>query len=128
MAVLVGETSNSLSTLPPFQALTNQPATEKATIALQFLREVAIAQRQSQRQKFYSIRAVAKHFSLPTSRVTRLYSQLKTEGILSSIWGSKTIIEPTQLDNDIRLKGIVALPMPLHAFSVTSSYKLFARS
>ena len=65
MALLFGETSERLSTLPPFQLLPNQPATEKPTIALQFLSEAAIARRQSQSQKFYSIRAVTKHFSPP---------------------------------------------------------------
>jgi len=101
---------------------------EKAAIARLFLREAATARRQSKGQRFYSIRTIAKHFSIPPSRVTRLYGPLKTEGILSSMWGSKTIIEPAHLDNHIRLRAMVALPIPLRTFSVLSTYTDFVRS
>jgi hypothetical protein len=130
MALLFDEGEKHLSTLPPFNPLPTEPLTvrEKTNIALRLLREAAIASRQSKSRPFYSIRAVAKHFSLPTSTVIRLYGRLKTEGVLGSIWGSGTIVEPTHLDNDIRLKAMVALPVPMRAFSVIPSYRLFIRS
>jgi hypothetical protein len=119
-----------LPSLPAVEPLGNDPITvkEKATVALQFLRQAAVASRQTKGRPFYSIRTVAKHFSVPATTVTRLYGQLKTEGVLGTIWGSKTIIEPAHLDNDIRLRAMVALPVPLGLFSAVSTYRLFVRA
>src|SRR6187397_3634159 len=77
-------------------------AKEKAAVALQLLRRAAAANRRSSGRSFYSIRTVARHFGLPATTVTRMYEQLKKEGVLGSIWGSKTIVEPAHLDNDVR--------------------------
>ena len=103
-------------------------AEDKISLVLRLLRKAAVEHRESRGRQFYSIRAVAKHFALPTTTVTRLYSQLKVEGVLGSIWGSKTIIEPAQLDNDIRVKAMVALPLPVRALSVLSTYRHFVRA
>src|SRR3954468_3061975 len=107
--VLHGNGKNArLPSFPAFEDTNRRNAgREKATVALEFLRQAAIAGRQSKGRPFYSIRTVARHFSLPTTTVTRLYGQLKMEGVLGTIWGSKTIIEPTQVDNDIRLKAMI---------------------
>jgi hypothetical protein len=70
---------------------------------------------------------VAANFSLAPTTVTRLYGQLKTEGVLGSIWGSKTIIEPLAIDNDIRLKALVGLPASLTEFSLLPGYRKFFR-
>ena len=122
----LGDKTQRLPNLPAFEALAGSPPREgKSGVVLQLLRQAAMASRQSKGRPFYSIRTVARHFSLPATTVTRLYDQLRTEGVLGSIWGSKTIIEPSQLDNDIRLKGIVALPIPLRAFSALSAPRFF---
>ncbi|MEY2487755.1 MAG: hypothetical protein QOH39_3403 [Verrucomicrobiota bacterium] len=124
-----GEQSRS-SDLPGLEYLADEsfPPADKAAAVLRVLRQVAIDGRCSKGLPFYPIRAVARHFGLPPTTVTRLYEQLKTEGILGSIWGSKTIIEPKQLDNDIRLRAIVALPLPWRAFSAVPTYRHFVRS
>jgi hypothetical protein len=70
---------------------------------------------------------VARHFDLPSTTVIRLYDQLKVEGVLGSVWGSKTIIEPLQIDKDIRLKAVVGLPAALSLFSVSPGYRRFFR-
>ena len=114
--------------LPGLECLGDQsiPSANKAAVVLRLLRQAAVANRRSKGLPFYSIRSVAKHFSLPPTTVTRLYGQLKTEGLLASIWGSKTIIEPKQLDNDIRLRAIATVPLPLRAFSTVPTYRNFA--
>ena len=119
----------NLADLPPLNgSYAQSTAKQKAGFALATLRQAAVAGRQSQGKPFYSIRAVARHFSLPATTVTRLYGQLKTEGVLGSIWGSKTIIEPVRLDKGIRVKGIIALPVPIGAFSTTSCYRHFVET
>jgi DNA-binding transcriptional regulator YhcF (GntR family) len=124
-----GGDSEHLPSLPAFDRLASQSVTakERATVALRLLRQAAVVSRKSKGRPFYSIRAVAKHFSLPPTTVTRLYGQLKTEGVLGSIWGSKTIIEPVAIDNDIRLKAIVGLPVALREFSLIPGYRKFFR-
>jgi hypothetical protein len=129
MAAFFDATSDHLPSLAPLDEamIRSVDAKAKATVVLQFLRKAAAANRTSTGRPFYSIRTVAKHFALPTTTVTRMYDQLKTEGILGSIWGSKTIIEPPELDNDIHVRGMVVLPVPLRGFSATSTYRLFLR-
>jgi hypothetical protein len=102
-------------------------AKEKIGFVLRILRQAATERRGLQGRPFYSIRAVAANFSLAPTTVTRLYGQLKTEGVLGSIWGSKTIIEPLAIDNDIRLKALVGLPASLTEFSLLPGYRKFFR-
>src|SRR6266508_4709202 len=105
--------AGSAPDLPALQSLVPPDFTAKQKIALvlRLLRQAAMEHRGSKGRPFYSIRTVAANFSLPPTTVTRLYGQLKTEGVLGSIWGSKTIIEPNEIDKDIRLKAIVGLPV-----------------
>lgn len=130
MAAFFDATSDHLPRLPLLEELTNQPVNpkDKASVALHILRKTAQANRRSTIRPFYSIRTVARHFELPATTVTRMYTQLKAEGVLGGIWGSKTIIEPAELDNGIRLRGVVLLPVPLRAFSATSTYRIFVRA
>lgn len=115
--------------LPALQSLVPATSTakEKIDLVLRLLRQAAVERREPKGRPFYSIRTVAKHFSLPPTTVTRLYGQLKTEGVLGSIWGSKTIIEPVDVDKDIRLKAIVGLPVSLGQFSLAPGYRKFFR-
>jgi hypothetical protein len=116
--------------LPDLTALglIETPGKEKISVVLGLLRRTAAEHRKSTGRPFYSIRTVARHFNLPSTTVIRLYDQLKVEGVLGSVWGSKTIIEPDALDNDIRLRAMIALPVPLRAFSALSAYRDFLRS
>jgi hypothetical protein len=115
--------------LPDLAALVliETPAKEKISIVLGLLRRTAIEHRESAGRPFYSIRTVARHFNLPSTTVIRLYDRLKVEGLLGSVWGSKTIIEPLQIDRDIRLRAIVGLPVALSSFTASPSYRRFFR-
>ena len=115
--------------LPALGSLVSPDCTtkEKIHVVLRLLRQAAMERRGAKERPFYSIRAVARNFSLQPTTVTRLYGQLKTEGVLGSIWGSKTIIEPLEIDKDIRLKGIVGLPVALKSFSIRPGYRRFFR-
>ncbi|MFL6417362.1 MAG: hypothetical protein ACJ74Y_17040 [Bryobacteraceae bacterium] len=65
---------------------------------------------------------------MPATTVARLYDQLKKEGVIGSIWGSKTVIEPRRLDNELSLRGTIALPIPIRAFSASTTYRAFVRA
>jgi hypothetical protein len=44
---------------------------------------------------------------------------------LGTIWGSKTVVEPTQINEEIRIKAIVGLPALLPAFATNRNYRMF---
>jgi hypothetical protein len=122
-----GAPALSLMGLPTLESLAPPTSSEgeKAAFILRLLRQAAIKSRQAKSRDFYSIRDVARHFAVPPTTVTRVYGQLKEEGLLASIWGSKTFIEPHEIDREIRVKAIVGLPVSLRSFSTLRNYRTF---
>src|SRR6266571_5118877 len=120
----LGRLSLPLKSLPPLEsALTgcDEPGTASM---LRLLRQLALKARQKQPRSFYSIRTVARSFDVPLTTVARVYAQLKKEGILGSVWGSSTIVEPYELNKELRIRGIVALPASLKAFCALRNYRI----
>lgn len=76
---------------------------------LNLLRRVAREGRSDRVQSFYSIRQVAERFQVSPTTVSRIFDQLKTEGVIRSVWGSKTTLEAERLDRQLRIRGVVAL-------------------
>jgi len=113
--------------LPALKSLmpANSTAKEKMDLVLRLLRQAARGSREGNSREFYSIRAVARHFGVPSTTVTRVYDKLKEEGLLASIWGSKTFIEPREINRDIRVKGIIGLPASLRLFAAVRNYRMF---
>lgn len=118
--------SNPLPILPePTQLYAKDESEEtRETVILELLRKIALSRQGSKGRAFYSIRNVAQHFKISPTKVTRLYSRLHDEGIIGAIWGSKTIIEPIELDVELRLKAVVGLPVSLRWFSVARGYRV----
>ena len=100
-------------------------ATRKSALILRLLRQKARGSRNKKPQPFYSIRAAASHFGVPATTISRIYKQLKCEGLLTSVWGSNTFIEPPKIDNQLRVRGIVALPASLTSFCTGRQYRKF---
>jgi len=100
-------------------------AEEKIALILQLLRKTAQNSRNEMAQPFYSIRAVANHFAVPVTTVSRIYDRLKDEGLLASVWGSKTFLEPTQIDEQLHFRAVVALPASIQSFCTISTYRTF---
>ena len=100
-------------------------AEEKIALILQLLRKTAQNSRNGMAQPFYSIRAVANHFAVPVTTVSRIYDRLKDEGLLASVWGSKTFLEPTQIDKQLLFRAVVALPASIQSFCTLPTYRTF---
>jgi hypothetical protein len=66
---------------------------------------------------------VARRFDVPLTTVARIYGQLKKEGILASVWGSNTVVEPYELNRELRMRGTVALPACLKTFCALRNYR-----
>lgn len=110
-----------LKTTPP----NKNGLTRKSLLILQVLRQNARQRRNKDSQTFYSIRAVANHFGVPPTTVSRIYRQLRSEGLLTTVWGSKTFITPTRMNSDLRIRGVVALPASLTSFCMLREYRNF---
>jgi hypothetical protein len=100
-------------------------AKQRSALILRLLRRKARGSRNKKPQTFYSIRAAANHFGVPATTVSRIYNQLKSEGLLTSVWGSKTFIEPAKIDNQLRVRAIVGLPASLTSFCTLRHYRNF---
>ena len=116
-----------LPDLPALGSVSRQTdiAEERSALILRLLRQKAQRSRNKKLQPFFSIRAVASHFAVPPTTVSRIYSQLKDEGLLASVWGSKTFVEPVQIDNQLRVRAVVALPASLTSFCTVREYRTF---
>ncbi len=87
-------------------------AKQRDEALLKVLRKAALSARSCQLRPFYSIREVASHFHLSPTPVSRVFDQLKAEGVLRSNWGSKTRIEAVHLDRHLQVRGLTALLLP----------------
>jgi hypothetical protein len=117
------EAELSLKGLPSLDsAFTRHNRADTASM-LHLLRKIAHRVRQKQPRPFYSIRTVARRFDVPLTTVARIYGQLKKEGILASVWGSNTVVEPYELNRELRMRGTVALPACLKTFCALRNYR-----
>jgi DNA-binding transcriptional regulator YhcF (GntR family) len=92
---------------------------------LNLLRRVARRNRQTQAIRFYSIRSVATRFHVSPTVVSRYYQQLQAEGLLTTVWGAKTIIAP--LPAPTRKKAYV-IPISVTELMVSESYRNYVLS
>ena len=99
--------------------------TQKSVLILRLLRRKARESRNKKPQPFYSIRAAASYFGVPATTVSRIYTQLRSEGLLTAVWGSKTFITPAHVDNQLRVRAVVALPASLTSFCTLCEYRNF---
>jgi hypothetical protein len=98
---------------------------EKTELILQLLRETAQKSRNRKTQPFYSIRAVANHFAVSATTVSRIYTRLKDEGLIASAWGSRTFLEAIQIDKQLPFRAVVALPASIQSFCTLPGYRTF---
>jgi len=123
-----GESAKSrLPDLPALESVSRHSniAEERSALILRLLRQKAQKSRNKKPKPFFSIRAVASHFAVPSTTVSRIYTRLKDEGLLASVWGSKTFVQPVQIDSQLRVRAVVALPASLTSFCTVREYRTF---
>lgn len=86
------------------------------------LRQTALRNRSDRFQPFYSIRAVANHFHLPTVTVSRIYNRLRSERLLRTVWGSRTLLEPVDSAKTRRSRR-VGIAVALFRFLDSPDYR-----
>jgi hypothetical protein len=114
-------TNSQRNCLAPLAALSpnlggDSDAERKAAL-LRMLRKAARSAQNGQAQPFYSIRTVASQFCVPRSSVSRIFNELKSEGLLTSAWGSRTVLQPKILDRHVQFRGVLAMLTPTESFA-----------
>jgi DNA-binding transcriptional regulator YhcF (GntR family) len=87
------------------------------------LKQIVIERQNDQLQPFYSIRAVANHFRVPTARVSRIYQRLTSERLLRTVWGSRTLLEPHKSSRNSESRS-VGVAVDLGRFLESSDYRV----
>jgi DNA-binding LacI/PurR family transcriptional regulator len=113
-----------LPSLPDLSEERKDP-NDRTLLMTKSLRRVAERSRGKTPSPFYSIRAVADHFGVAPTTVSRIYSRLKEEGLLASIWGSTTFIQPARVYKQLRMRAVVSLPALLSSFRILPDYRMF---
>jgi hypothetical protein len=100
----------------------DKPSTDKAGVIAALLRQIAAKTRNDHLQPFYSMRLVAEHFRVAPAMVSRIYRRLSAEGLLRTVWGSKTLLEPIKSGRNgaCRCAGI---PVSLIRFTTSADYR-----
>jgi hypothetical protein len=68
------------------------------------------------------MRAVADHFHVPPAMVSRIYHRLSAEGMLRTVWGSKTLLEPAKTGGRRECRR-VGIPVNLTRFTASADYR-----
>jgi len=107
---------------PFFKSIENE---NRSARLLEVLRKNALQNQREEPQIFYSVRDVARHFSLPLSTVGRVYGRLKEEGILVGVPGSKTLLQGRRSGRHLSVLGVVGMPASVTSFVTVQDYRMF---
>jgi hypothetical protein len=94
----------------------------------EILRRSARAQQTEKAQVFYSLREVADHFAVSLSLAAAAYRQLESEGFLTRLRGSRTLLQGLGADRQMSVHGIVGVPMALSSFLTRQKCRMFFMS
>jgi hypothetical protein len=115
--------SRMLALLPSRRAL--DKAHHKTETLTAILRDVAVKNQKEQPRAFHSVRAVAAHFRVPVSTVSRVYRTLEQEGLLSRVRGSKTLLQGLHFDRQLKVRAFVGFPASVSRFVTLQDYRTF---
>jgi DNA-binding transcriptional regulator YhcF (GntR family) len=100
----------------------DKPSTDKAGVIAALLRQIAAKTRNDHLQPFYSMRLVAEHFHVAPAMVSRIYHRLSAEGLLRTVWGSKTLLEPVKSARNGE-SWRIGVPVSLSRFTTSAEYR-----
>jgi hypothetical protein len=87
------------------------------------VRALALKQRCNTPQIFISLREAAKRFDVPVSLVSAIYKQLSTEGVLSTVRGSHTILLGRAVRRDLTVRGFIGMPASVLRLQTSAEYR-----
>ena|SRR5947209_3371737 len=117
-AISPAKTSHGLIPISELSSRYCSPARRNpGAFVFETLKNAASAAQNGEPQPFYSIRSVSKHFNMPQTGVTRIFDRLKAEGLITTAWGFRTILQPARLNRDVKVRGILAMLSPTEPFN-----------
>ena len=99
-----------------------EPKTARLT---EILRGIAVTSQTDELQVFYPVRDVADRFRISISVVAKAYEQLEDEGLLSTVRGSKTLLQGVSAGRRLNVLGFVGMPASVPAFIGLQDYRSF---
>jgi len=94
----------------------------------EILRQTARRHQTEKPQVFYALREVANRFDVSLSMVAAVYRQLESEGLLTRLPGSRTLLKGLDAARQISVHAIVGLPMSLSSFLTRQKCRMFFMS
>ncbi len=112
--------------LKPLPSRRSLKAREHKTARLvEILRGIAVSSQTEKSQVFYPVRDVAQQFGMSVSIVARAYDQLGDEGLLSTVRGSKTVLQGLGEARHLSVLGFVGMPAAISSFVALQDYRTF---
>src|SRR5437763_1849991 len=91
----------------------------------EILRGIAVTSQTDEPKIFYPVRDVADRFRTSTSVVAKAYEQLEDEGLLSTVRGSRTLLQSISAGRRLSVLGFIGMPASVPAFVGLQDYRTF---
>jgi Bacterial regulatory proteins, gntR family len=112
--------------LPPLRGKLVRSRVDMKTDQLSdILRQTARRQQTEKPQVFYALREVADRFGVSLSMVAAVYRQLESEGLLTRLRGSRTLLKGLDSGRRVAVHGIVGVPISLSSFLTSQKCRMF---
>ena len=112
--------------LPPLRGKLRLSGADVKTEQLsEILRRAARRHQTEKPQVFYALRHVASRFDVSLSMVAAVYRQLESEGLLTRLRGSRTLLKGLDTGRQVSVHAIVGVPMPLSSFLTRQKCRMF---
>ena len=95
----------------------------KSDRLFKMIRGLAVASQKDMPQVFLSLRHAASRFNVPLSAMATVYRRLTEEGVLMGVRGSRTLLQGTSLGRNLRVRGLVGIPVALSRFLALMDYR-----
>src|SRR2546421_3338846 len=112
-----------LAPLPPKTILKSRE--HKTARLAEILRGIAVTSQTDEPQIFYPVRDVADRFRTSISVVAKAYERLEDKGLLSTVRGSKTLLQGIRTARRLSVLGFIGMPAAVPAFIGLQDYRIF---
>lgn len=113
----------SLPPLPKRSEIGDRVMTDARLVEI--LRGLAVSNQRQHPQVFYPLRETARQLRAPVSAVLRAYLQLRDEGFLKSIRGSKTMLAGRTSGRQLSVEAFVGMPASFSCLMTLGDYRTF---
>lgn len=96
----------------------------KAELLLQLVRRLALDQQGDAPQNFISLREASNRFGVSLSTMAKVYRRLKSEGLIISVRGAKTILAGRRSTRQLTVRGVIGVPVSLANFLAQPEYRM----